>query len=236
MIHRLDIRYPYPVGSGNDRRSMVDLHDPDYTRFPHFSRARAVECVLHPGEALFIPSAWWHNITQLDEENISVNFWFERPKAAYETDAAQTTALYRDLEAAALTQSSAEALLARAQDSKHEGHAALRMAVRRSEWGRLHRSKQAVTDFLGDMVVTRLTAFFESHSCLGQPRRHGIFAAPACAPFQWPRQARYVCTGCNESQARYACSRCHSALFCGPICQRAAWPAHKLQCKPLPSE
>jgi hypothetical protein len=236
------------VGSGNDRRSMVDLHDPDITRFPRFCQARAVECVLHPGEALFIPSAWWHNITQLDEENVSVNFWFERTKAAYESDAAQTTALYRDLEGAGLTQSSANALVARARDSKHEGHEALRMAVKRSQWGRLHQSEEAVTDFLEEMVITRLSIFRELHGghaaedVLRGGRRHGIFSVPACASFRWPRPAvaiMYTCAGCKDGKSLedlQACSRCHSALFCGSTCQRAAWPAHKLDCKPFKSE
>lgn len=63
--------------------SMVDLRDPDFNRYPRFrdalSSAQVAE--LDPGDALFIPSQWWHHVEGLEEFNILVNFWWsDRPR------------------------------------------------------------------------------------------------------------------------------------------------------------
>ena len=58
--------------------SMVDLADPDLGRFPHFSEALAHAQVaeLEPGDAIFIPSLWWHQVEALGTFNILVNYWW----------------------------------------------------------------------------------------------------------------------------------------------------------------
>ncbi|EIW59859.1 uncharacterized protein TRAVEDRAFT_64687 [Trametes versicolor FP-101664 SS1] len=43
-----------------------------------------------------------------------------------------------------------------------------------------------------------------------------------------------ICTYCAKPQDQYMklmrCSRCASALYCNRVCQKAAWPVHKLSC------
>jgi hypoxia-inducible factor 1-alpha inhibitor (HIF hydroxylase) len=74
--------YPYPVHHPMDTRSRVDLERPDYDAFPWLARAEGFELVLHPGQTLFLPAYWWHEVIteptiSEDELTISVNFWFE---------------------------------------------------------------------------------------------------------------------------------------------------------------
>ena len=53
----------------------VNVDAPDYQKFPLFRDATPYECVLEPGEVLFIPSRWWHNAVCL-EKSITVNYNF----------------------------------------------------------------------------------------------------------------------------------------------------------------
>jgi len=55
--------------------SPVDVEDPDLERFPDFAQARRLVAELAPGEALFIPQGWWHQVRALTA-SLSVNFWF----------------------------------------------------------------------------------------------------------------------------------------------------------------
>ena len=58
--------------------SMVDLHRPDFLRHPRFSEALAHAQVaeLAPGDALFVPSLWWHHVEGLDAFNVLLNYWW----------------------------------------------------------------------------------------------------------------------------------------------------------------
>eukprot|EP00759_Apiculatamorpha_spiralis_P037339 PhF_6_TR37209/c0_g1_i1/m.54856/K18066/TYW5; tRNA wybutosine-synthesizing protein 5 len=65
---------------------VVEIDKPDYTRFPKFREAQrhAIEVMLEPGDVLFIPSMWFHNVTALDPA-ISVNvFWRHLEEGAYD--------------------------------------------------------------------------------------------------------------------------------------------------------
>jgi hypothetical protein len=57
--------------------SMVDPLAPDLERFPRFAaaRARAVTTELVPGDALFIPSLWWHHVEATEPVNVLINYW-----------------------------------------------------------------------------------------------------------------------------------------------------------------
>jgi hypothetical protein len=46
--------------------SYVDLNRPDFAQYPALAGAKGWEVVLQPGEALFIPSGYWHYTEYLD--------------------------------------------------------------------------------------------------------------------------------------------------------------------------
>jgi len=58
--------------------SLVDFCAPDYERFPKFREAvdTAQMAVLNPGDAIFVPSMWWHHMEALDAFNVLVNYWW----------------------------------------------------------------------------------------------------------------------------------------------------------------
>ena len=60
--------------------SLVDFAAPDSARFPRFEEAlrHAQVAELGPGDALFIPSMWWHHVEALDSFNILVNYWWRQ--------------------------------------------------------------------------------------------------------------------------------------------------------------
>lgn len=60
--------------------SLVDFAKPDFARFPKFADALAQAQVaeLGPGDALFIPSLWWHHIEALDGFNVLLNYWWRQ--------------------------------------------------------------------------------------------------------------------------------------------------------------
>ncbi|KQZ32980.1 cupin-like domain-containing protein [Duganella sp. Root1480D1] len=63
--------------------SLVDLHQPDLERFPRFSEAmrHAQSAELEPGDAIFIPSMWWHHVEALECFNVLVNYWWRQSPA-----------------------------------------------------------------------------------------------------------------------------------------------------------
>jgi hypothetical protein len=58
--------------------SLVDFARPDLERHPRFAEALAAALVaeLQPGDALFVPSMWWHHVESLDPFNLLVNYWW----------------------------------------------------------------------------------------------------------------------------------------------------------------
>lgn len=53
-------RHPLTVSTN------VDIGNPDYAKYPKLLRASGYECILEPGETLFIPSGYWHYIYYLE--------------------------------------------------------------------------------------------------------------------------------------------------------------------------
>lgn len=58
--------------------SLVDLDQPDLEKHPRFAEAleHAQQAELGPGDALYIPSLWWHAVASLDEVGAMINFWW----------------------------------------------------------------------------------------------------------------------------------------------------------------
>jgi hypoxia-inducible factor 1-alpha inhibitor (HIF hydroxylase) len=50
--------YPFPVAHPCDRQSQVDFDNPDYEKFPAFRDVEAYECIVKPGDVLYIPMYW----------------------------------------------------------------------------------------------------------------------------------------------------------------------------------
>ncbi len=57
---------------------MVDFHRPDFAVFPRFKTALQHARVAHlePGDAIFVPSLWWHHVEGLSPFNTLVNYWW----------------------------------------------------------------------------------------------------------------------------------------------------------------
>ena len=58
--------------------SLVDMDEPDLQRYPRFAEAlrHAQAAELEPGDAIYIPSMWWHRVQSLDSLNILINHWW----------------------------------------------------------------------------------------------------------------------------------------------------------------
>jgi len=67
--------------------SLVDHARPDLERFPRYAEAarHAQLFELLPGDALFIPSQWWHGVESLGAINGLVNFWWRQSPAFMDT-------------------------------------------------------------------------------------------------------------------------------------------------------
>ena len=58
--------------------SLVDFRSPDFARHPRFKQAaeHAKTALLGPGDAIYIPSMWWHHVESLAAFNLLVNYWW----------------------------------------------------------------------------------------------------------------------------------------------------------------
>ncbi len=59
--------------------SMVNVTAPDFGKFPRFMDALAAAFIadLEPGDAIFIPTLWWHHVESLDRTlNVLINYWW----------------------------------------------------------------------------------------------------------------------------------------------------------------
>ena len=67
--------------------SLVDVKHPDLARFPRFAQAleHAQVVELEPGDAIFIPSLWWHAVESLEPISALVNFWWRQSPSFMDT-------------------------------------------------------------------------------------------------------------------------------------------------------
>ena len=67
-----------------DKSEVLDIDNPDLNKYPNFAKAKRYECYLEPGDMLFIPALWFHNVISLDF-SIAVNiFWKHLDDLAYD--------------------------------------------------------------------------------------------------------------------------------------------------------
>ena len=57
----------------NNVFSPIDLDRPDLHRYPDFAKAQVLEVIVEPGETVFLPLGWWHQVRALD---VSLSFSF----------------------------------------------------------------------------------------------------------------------------------------------------------------
>lgn len=72
--------YPGPLDftPAGQTISMVDFENPDYEQHPRFKTAleHAQVADMEPGDALMLPSMWWHHVEGLSSFNMLVNYWW----------------------------------------------------------------------------------------------------------------------------------------------------------------
>jgi tRNA wybutosine-synthesizing protein 4 len=62
LFHPEEIRHLYADGTAS---AVLDVENPDLSKFPLFAKAVVWEGVLEEGDVLFIPAMWWHNVRTL---------------------------------------------------------------------------------------------------------------------------------------------------------------------------
>ncbi|XP_059417909.1 tRNA wybutosine-synthesizing protein 5 [Carassius carassius] len=76
-----DALYLYLTG---DKSEVLDIDTPDLQLYPEFVKASRYECILEPGDLLFIPALWFHNTLSL-QFGVGVNiFWRHLPLESYD--------------------------------------------------------------------------------------------------------------------------------------------------------
>lgn len=57
--------------------SMVDPLAPDHSAFPRYAKAEGLAqfAELEPGDAIYIPTLWWHHVAASAPINVLVNYW-----------------------------------------------------------------------------------------------------------------------------------------------------------------
>ena len=63
--------------------SLVDSTNPDLQRYPKYKEAmqNAIVFDVQAGDAVFIPSMWWHHVESLEPFNVLVNYWWRTTPA-----------------------------------------------------------------------------------------------------------------------------------------------------------
>ena len=75
--------YPYQQGRNLHRtpftcRTYVDVHAPDFNRFPRLENAHGYRVTLEAGDTLFIPSGYWHHMVY-DEAGYALSLRCSNP-------------------------------------------------------------------------------------------------------------------------------------------------------------
>ena len=89
--------YSNPFRSALPNYSSFDPENPDYGRFPLARDVAPIEVIVEPGDALYLPSRWWHQVRSLDV-SASFNFWWADGALAAIVRAAEFVKRKRHLE------------------------------------------------------------------------------------------------------------------------------------------
>ncbi len=70
--------------------SLVHVAEPDFERYPKYREAlaAATSAELGPGDAIYVPPAWWHHVESLEPFNLLVNYWWHAGATTGRTDSA----------------------------------------------------------------------------------------------------------------------------------------------------
>jgi hypothetical protein len=76
---------PMELAPGGQDISIVDITHPDVERFPKIKKAlkAALVAELSAGDALFLPSMWWHHVESLTSLNVLITHWWRNSPAIY---------------------------------------------------------------------------------------------------------------------------------------------------------
>lgn len=76
QLHNLYIG-PLEVTPAGAPVSLASLIDPDFDRYPKLKEALDVASFaeLEAGDAIYIPTLWWHHVEGLEPINVLVNYW-----------------------------------------------------------------------------------------------------------------------------------------------------------------
>ena len=81
--------YPGPLDftPAGQAISMVDFQQPDYAVHPKFRDAlkNAQVAEMEAGDAIFIPSMWWHHVEGLSSFNVLINYWWRQSPGYMDT-------------------------------------------------------------------------------------------------------------------------------------------------------
>jgi len=67
--------YPTYDMCSHNHSYIPDIKKPNYNKFPKFKESKYCNIILNPGNVLFIPTEWWHQVESLTT-SISLNFWW----------------------------------------------------------------------------------------------------------------------------------------------------------------
>lgn len=76
---------PLDKAPGGQPISLTTTNTVNFKQYPKFKHAIAasMSVVLEAGDALILPSMWWHQVEGLDTLNILFNYWFKNTPAFY---------------------------------------------------------------------------------------------------------------------------------------------------------
>ena len=144
---------PWDLTPAGQPISMVDFENPDYDRFPRFAEAEANAVVteLAPGDVIYIPNMWWHQVESLSVINGLVNFWWQETPGVYGSPTEALKHAFLSIRSLPLHQRNALKSLfdhyVFAEDTQHLEH------LPEASWGRL----DSVPDFLARQLRAELT-------------------------------------------------------------------------------